>query len=729
MKKLLAVLLSVVMLISVLPMGVISASAATDFSGYTPISSLAELDAVRNNMAGKYYLTRDLTFTAEDYQYGGAFYNGGAGWLPLGANSGGWYYYTDFTGIFDGNGHTITGLLVNMELSDKAVCAGLFTVVGEGGIVRNLGLINCGVTATATGEYDDAYAGSIAGGVEQGSIINCYNTVTKASSNYADTDLTVGQCYASSKDGTAYAGGIVGYQNDGTVEKCYNTNTVSANLEATSGSVYVGGVVGYATNYENETPAIIKNCHNIGSVTAKIDRSVYVGGIVGRISSVQIDGCYNVGDIYGKGNSVYAAGIVGYSNGDDSTVKNSYNAGTVKGTSDSLAYVGGVLGETYATAVTDCYNTETISASGAGSLYVGGVASEAGAVTRCYNLGKVSVKGTDSTCRASGIVASAYGKVTDCYNKGSITSSNSDDTGSAYAGGIATQVSSDVAISGCYNAATIKATANYAYACGISRSAESIKNCYNTASITATGEYGGYAGGVILAMFGGTVSKCYNTGKVSATASKSSGSSRASGVVLELSDSGKVENCYNTGAIKSTSDDPLAGGISAWMSKPKSVSYCYNVGSVNAKSSDWNTYAGGIVGYVNTPKITYCYNVGKITGTSTESYGRCVGGIVGYVSSETATISNCYYMSNTSGTNTYGTKRTAKQMATKSTFTKFDFSSKWTMKGRSDYPYPELCSIAMVKTPMDSSVGMNVTVSNTKKGVSVSWKADSAVTE
>ena len=69
------------------------------------ISSKEQLNEVRNNPDKHFKLIRNITFTAADFAKGGAFYNEGAGWIPIGETD-----TKPFYGTFDGNGKTIAGL-------------------------------------------------------------------------------------------------------------------------------------------------------------------------------------------------------------------------------------------------------------------------------------------------------------------------------------------------------------------------------------------------------------------------------------------------------------------------------------------------------------------------------------------------------------------------------------------------------------------------------------------
>ena len=101
MKRVLSIVMCVFLLISVLPF---TASAESDV---IEIYTADDLRAVDNNLSGKYKLMNDIDLSALTESGGKYDYNGN-GWEPIG--SGGVYANNAFTGVFDGNGHTISGL-------------------------------------------------------------------------------------------------------------------------------------------------------------------------------------------------------------------------------------------------------------------------------------------------------------------------------------------------------------------------------------------------------------------------------------------------------------------------------------------------------------------------------------------------------------------------------------------------------------------------------------------
>ena len=162
MKKILAVLLSALLVLGVFPLVAFAEDEPEIPEGYTPIYTTEDLDNIRLNMSGKYILMNDIVFTEADYQRGGDFYNSGKGWVPIGNNTASSY---NFKGTFDGNDHVIYNLRVNNPGADYQ---GLFGYV-SGGTIKNVILYN----ASINGNNE---VGGIVGyksNSSSGSITNC----------------------------------------------------------------------------------------------------------------------------------------------------------------------------------------------------------------------------------------------------------------------------------------------------------------------------------------------------------------------------------------------------------------------------------------------------------------------------------------------------------------------------------------------------------------------------
>lgn len=177
---------------------------------------------------GNYQLTADITVTAP--------------------------YAKDFTGTFDGNGHTVTLALEN----EAGECQALFSKIAASGKVQNLG-----IAGTVTGKK---YVGGIAG-KNAGSIENCKNTAA---------------IKGASADGR-WIGGIAGETSNGSkILNCYNIGTISS--DRSGKGVCLGGIVG------NAPSAQISNCYNAGQIVTK--STTNYGAIAGYGYGVTVSNCY-----------------------------------------------------------------------------------------------------------------------------------------------------------------------------------------------------------------------------------------------------------------------------------------------------------------------------------------------------------------------------------------------------------------------------------------------------
>jgi len=149
--------------------------------------------------------TADIAFAAVDFESGGDFYDGGAGFSPIGNNS------IRFSGSYNGDGHTIDGLYINRASADYI---GLFGYT-ESSTIQNLGVTNVNITGKD-------YVGGLVGYNYNADISNSYST--------------------GSVSGTRYVGGLVGYNNyNSTTSNSYSTGSVT-------GATNVGGLVGRNTS-------------------------------------------------------------------------------------------------------------------------------------------------------------------------------------------------------------------------------------------------------------------------------------------------------------------------------------------------------------------------------------------------------------------------------------------------------------------------------------------------
>lgn len=262
-----------------------------------------------------------------------------ANFAPIGTKNA---YYT---GTFNGNGHSISGLSVS-----GSGAAGLFGYV-NGATIQKINLCDSQITATSDGGNNIyTYAGGIVGyATGAAKIENCStNNIRIDAANsrhiggiigFGKGSTEISNCTnTSSLAGTYNVGGIAGYLEGSSITNCGN----SGDLPATGASGCVGGIVGYTSTGQ------ISTCYNTGEITG--GSNARVGGIVG-LSDVfpSISDCYNVGAVHG-GQST--GGIAGLAIG---IYRYCYNTGAV---TDSQCR-GGVIGHSAGTTIEHCYYLNT----------------------------------------------------------------------------------------------------------------------------------------------------------------------------------------------------------------------------------------------------------------------------------------------------------------------------------------------------------------------------------
>ena len=219
-------------------------------------------------------------------------------WKPIGAR------WSSYTGTFDGQGYTISGLYFNNPTSSYA---GLFGSIGANGKISNVGVLDsyfqfrefgggvCGVNYGTVRDCKNtgsvrglAAIGGMCGLNEKGGIIeNSFNEGTVSGTG----------------DNVQQVGGVCGY-NNGTIKSCYNTASVS-------GQNSVGGVCGFNSR------GIITNCFNEGTVSGQ----TFVGGVCGNGCGVTTTNCFNGGIVSGQS---HVSGVCGYDYNYDGTLTNCY---------------------------------------------------------------------------------------------------------------------------------------------------------------------------------------------------------------------------------------------------------------------------------------------------------------------------------------------------------------------------------------------------------------------
>lgn len=215
-----------------------------------------------------------------------------------------WTCISEFTGIFDGAGHTINGIRGN----------GFIDRLYKGGVVKNVYIKSCSIT-----NGPSIYAGGIVNN-SYGDVIGCsyFGTIEAFSSssvggivgyNYGNI---IGCIFGGTIEGSLNCGGIVG-MTEGNVVACCSAGTMSS---STYNPGFTGGIIGYIS--DNIT---LLSCYSKANVTGQ-----FCGALIGYYSSSTITACYWSGDATeGIGNSYSSADMTRITNDDWTDAMNKMN--------------------------------------------------------------------------------------------------------------------------------------------------------------------------------------------------------------------------------------------------------------------------------------------------------------------------------------------------------------------------------------------------------------------
>lgn len=560
-------------------------------------------------------------------------------WTPIGTDS------SKYTGTFDGNGHTISGLYIN----STAANTGLFGCIGTNAVVKKLTLADSVIRSTKN------YTGAITGYIDDAaSVTNCH---TKNSVQVTAAKFT---------------GGIVGYQDDtSTLTRCSNAAEVT-------GANNVGGISGY--NW-SKSSASLTDSYNRGSVSGSnlvggICAQIYIGGTVSDV--------YNLGTVQATGTAGGITGVFRWG-----TIKSAYNAGIVKATAK-----GGVAGRLEASSssrtVQNVFYSDEYEAVG----NLNGCTIQNGTATAKTSDGLKALTSEDlggSFAADTNGINSGYPVL--AWQNGTVKSDDPEKDDNGWQGEAAKDAPQQK--DGVYQIGTpaelawfaekaaqdstdLKAvltadldlnnnvwtgiggqTADTGFAGTLDGAGHTIKNLYlkngkglipynkgtvknltlagilkggdETAALTGTNagtleeitsNVTVTGGNKIAGIAGnntkdGVIKDCHNTGAAT-------GESYAAGIVAY--NEGSVSGCSNTAVI--TAGSTFAGGIAAAntnavKSEAANVSKSANSGHVIVSSSAERAYAGGVVGW-NNASVSSLYNTGNVV-----SRGGYVGGCLG----------------------------------------------------------------------------------------------------
>ncbi len=626
---------------------------AGNVSAEIPISSIGELQKIGNDpsypLNGHYVLTQDIDASQT------VMWNGGAGFIPIGNGS------SPFTGVFDGAGYLIIGMVIYRPSEDNI---GLFGYVGISGEIRNLGL-----------ESPDVRGGNSVGGLvglNEGTVSSCYVTGSATLTGSGDS-----------------TGGLVGV-NRGTIRSSYTEGSV------TGSGANVGGLVGVNDGL-NTNVGVIEFCYSSSAVTGG---GFNVGGLTGQNFGT-LASSYATGDVFGGDNNV--GGLVGENNSETSgkLVTACYATGFVLGAGDC---VGGLIGcgdLSYFVSVAASFwdkDTSGVSVSGGGKglstdqmkqvrffrdagwhgkgwVMVEGeyprLAWEGLGWPEIPEPGPVELAGSGSQedpYRVStaaefaylswhvGVLDSHIRLLSDLDLTGvelyPIGDMNSDGFTGVFDGGghviRHVRVGSpgmgyvgvfgwvgwggeirDLGVDG------VEVTGSHSVGGLVGYNAGTLSSCYATGSVTGSYCVGGLVGSNgNVRNSGGTITSCYASGAVMGYADV--------GGLVGSNWEGTIASCHATDSVTGTGAWDVGGLVgSNWEG---TITSSYATGSVSGTKVD-SFSIGGLVGYNSQGAITSCYAMGLVTGTGS------VGGLVG--SDSQGMLMSCYATGDVTGSGDY----------------------------------------------------------------------------
>ena len=217
------------------------------------------------------------------------------GFSPIGNEA------TSFTGVYDGDSHTISSLFIDRP---GKYYQGVFGYT-SGATIKNLGATNIDITGKGL-------SGGLVGMSENSSeIIHSYTTGSVTGKDVevgglvGSNNAAVSYCYSSCTVNTTDddAGGLVG-NNGGIISTSYATGNVT-----TTGDE-AGGLVGFNMGTS------VSNCYSRGNVSGANE----VGGLIGG-NYADVSNSYSTGSVSGTGD---VGGLIGYNNSSKSTINNSF---------------------------------------------------------------------------------------------------------------------------------------------------------------------------------------------------------------------------------------------------------------------------------------------------------------------------------------------------------------------------------------------------------------------
>ena len=613
-----------------------------------------------------------------------------------------------FTGVFDGDGHTISNFSYESNNTDNI---GLFGYIDDPNAeIKDLILADSNVDAG-----NGNHVGCLVGYLADGTVSNCHIEVGDVGGDQF-VGLLVGKTYGSLSsssargmgNGNQCVGVLAGLSDGGTINQCYSAGSVY-------GGDNLGGLLGY--NWFGT----VTNCYS----QASVDGGQVMGGLVGYHRG-GIYNCYSTGNAIGDD---YVGGLVGYMSAGEvvdsfwdietSGITDS-NGGEDKTTAE-MQMVSTFIdaGWDFTTPIwkmSECSDYprlewETIKYGGGH-----GTSNEPYLICTAEQMNEIGVDPNDWNKHfklTADIDMSSYSYSTAVIapdtnntdfpffdgvsftgvfdgNGHKITFLTIDDAGAdnTYLGLFGRIDGGQVKNLGFESCSVSGGAGGKGGLAGINNG--SITNCYFTGEIN-----GGYVLGGLVGSNYGSLVNCYSICSIT-------GSTDMGGLLC--SNSGSVSNCYSNSTVSGTGDH--IGGLVGSNYSSSIITNCHSSGSVNgrydvgglvgqnryATVSDCfsnshvagDKYVGGLIGdnykgLLGNAKALKSYSTGVVNGNS------YTGGLVG---KNNGTVNDCFWDVNSSGqtTSSGGTGKTTEEMMQEATFTNWDFIDIWKICEGTNYP-------------------------------------------
>lgn len=340
------------LLLSVLPAQVMAENPRPDWDvdddGLIEINDLEDLDQIRNDTTGAtlygqntgcpvggcdgFELTTDLDFDTNGdgvIDENDDYWNGGAGWTPIGNNDGTVLGATAFSTTFEGNGYSILNMFIRGRGQDTIQPMGFIGTAQADDEDNPVYIRNVNFTGDLTevsGNSAIAIVVGTAGGVIMSNVVangyvNSPGGPAGGLVGYAQLVQITDSWAAGVVNGGDDTGGLVGNGEEVQILDSYSMNNLF-------GDEAVGGIIGYASNNVE-----VRTSFSTGNIQG--DDST--GGIIGHLAGTGgVADSYALGDIDGDD---YVGGIIGFSE-KDMTMGRNYHAGSLNGS----AWLGGLIG-------------------------------------------------------------------------------------------------------------------------------------------------------------------------------------------------------------------------------------------------------------------------------------------------------------------------------------------------------------------------------------------------